>query len=117
MKRLMAIGLLWAGTATAQDVSDDLTGKSLQDLQSRVIESYCRDGDGVRQELGAVVCITASCDTWMAKCEKFENVTIWRRIQDGCPGADGSILNRLRVLSPPVSSPGQSLPQPARRTG
>lgn len=114
---MMVIGALWAGTATAQDVSADLTEKSLQDLQARVIESYCRDGDGVRQELGTVVCITASCNTWMAKCEKFENVTIWRRIQDGCPGVDGSILNRLRALSPPSAPSEKTSTSPALQIG
>lgn len=67
----------------------------------RVIEPYCRDSNGNRQELGTVICVTASCMTWMARCDKSLNVTTWRKIQDGCPAA--SVLDRLMALSPRMS--------------
>jgi len=48
---------------------------------------YCRDGEGNRRELGEVICVTASCQTWMARCEQSLNNTIWRKVSEGCPAA------------------------------
>ena len=48
---------------------------------------YCRDGEGNRRELGEVICVTASCTTWMARCEQVLNNSTWRKLGDGCPAA------------------------------
>ncbi|MGJ8583217.1 MAG: hypothetical protein ACSHXD_03915 [Marinosulfonomonas sp.] len=69
----------------------------------RVIEYYCRDSNGNRQELGTVICVTASCMTWMARCDKSLNVTTWRKIQDGCPAV--GLMDRLKAVAPLMSVP------------
>lgn len=53
------------------------------------VEYYCRDAAGDRREVGEVMCITASCQIWTARCEMGanNNLTMWRKLQDGCPGA------------------------------
>ena len=55
-------------------------------------------------ELGEVLCITAGCQTWMARCDMSVNSPTWRKIQDGCPGASSgvSVYDRLQQAQPPV---------------
>ena len=72
----------------------------------RVIEYYCRDSHGNRQELGTVICVTASCTTWMARCDMSLNVTTWRKIQDGCPAV--GLMDRFKAVSPLMSVPEQT---------
>ena len=67
------------------------------------IELYCTDATGARRELGEVICITASCQTWMAKCDMSLNNVMWRKVQDGCPTAD--LRERIRSLTPPSQRP------------
>ncbi|MBV0912987.1 hypothetical protein [Anianabacter salinae] len=65
------------------------------------IEYYCRDRDGGRREIGEVMCITASCQTWTARCEMGanNNLAMWRKLQDGCPGASALPLeDRIEAL-------------------
>ncbi|MBV1868166.1 MAG: hypothetical protein KUG69_09710 [Marinosulfonomonas sp.] len=62
------------------------------------IEYYCTDATGARRELGEVICINASCLTWMAKCGMSLNNAVWRKLQDGCPTAD--LRTRIRALMP-----------------
>lgn len=66
------------------------------------IEVYCTDANGDRRELGDVICINASCLTWMAKCDMSLNNPMWRKIQDGCPAVllDPTLLDRIRKLGP-----------------
>ncbi len=68
------------------------------------IELYCTDSRGERRELGEVICITASCQTWTAKCDMSLNNVMWRKLQDGCPAVSltpaPSPLNRLHRLQP-----------------
>lgn len=95
MRSLVAL-LVLAMSASAQeggrDTAPDVPPKP------KPIEVYCTDGQGDRHELGDVICITASCATWMARCEMSLNNVIWRKTQDGCPGV--SLDERLRRLSP-----------------
>ena len=58
------------------------------------VDNYCTDADGRRIEIGQVICITASCNTWMAKCDMSLNNPMWRKIQDGCPAV--SLMDRLQ---------------------
>ena len=64
-------------------------------------------GRGERRELGEVICITASCQTWTAKCDMSLNNVMWRKLQDGCPAAsvDPSPSERLQRLFP-SANPG-----------
>lgn len=66
------------------------------------VEYYCTDSVGDRVEVGQVICITASCQTWMARCEMTASnrMAIWRKLQDGCPGV--SVQGRLQRLKPAV---------------
>ena len=48
-----------------------------------------------------MICITASCLTWMAKCELALNNAIWRKTQEGCPAA--GLYDRLLDLKPEMS--------------
>ena len=68
------------------------------------VDYYCSDQDGARVEIGQVMCFTASCQTWMARCEmsRNNNVTMWRKLQDGCPGV--SLPERIERLKPGVDA-------------
>lgn len=66
-----------------------------------VIENYCRDANGQRREMGEIICINASCQTWLAKCDMSLNNAVWRKIQEGCPTA--GLLERMNKLKPKIS--------------
>lgn len=70
-----------------------------------VIEYYCTDSVGARREMGEVICITASCQTWLAKCDMSLNNPMWRKIQDGCPTAtaEPTLIERIKRLTPKQS--------------
>ncbi|WP_379561112.1 hypothetical protein [Psychromarinibacter halotolerans] len=93
MYRALALLLLAPGLATAQDAF-----RGYEPLPG--VEYYCTDDHGARKELGDVICITAGCDTWMARCDMSLNNPTWRRIQDGCPGV--SLYDRIKTMQPPV---------------
>ena len=84
------------------------TPKSFAELYPPLpgVEYFCTDAEGQRIDVGGVICITASCQTWMARCEMTSSnrMAIWRKTQDGCPGAslDAGLLNRLEALQPAV---------------
>ena len=59
------------------------------------VEYFCTGANGERYELGEVICITASCQSWMARCDMSLNNPMWRKVSEGCPGA--SILDRLKA--------------------
>ena len=88
----VAPSLLWAGedSAKAPGAFVPMPG----------VEYYCTDATGARVELGQVICITAGCQTWMARCDMSVNVPTWRKTQDGCLGA--SVRQRLELLKPAV---------------
>ena len=62
------------------------------------VEYYCTDSNGDRAELGTVICVTASCQTWMARCEMTatNRMTKWSKVQDGCPAV--SLIDRVKTL-------------------
>lgn len=64
------------------------------------VEYYCTDSFGARVELGHVICVTASCQTWMARCEMAvsNGTAMWRKLQDGCPTASLGVRDRLEAL-------------------
>ncbi len=99
MKRILAALLLLPGAALAQAVPDP-AGRPGDFAPMDGVEYFCTDADGARHELGEVICITAGCDTWLARCDMSLNNPTWRRVQDGCPGV--SLYRRLQLLQPPV---------------
>lgn len=74
--------------------------KSFEELYPPLpgVEYYCTDSDGARAEIGQVICVTASCQTWMARCELAAStrMAMWRKVQDGCPAVELSPAERLR---------------------
>jgi len=103
----MTILLLVPGFAFAQETAprkpDEAVGLYPKSLG---VEYFCTDSEGARVELGQVVCITASCLTWTARCEMAgnNNLAMWRKVQDGCPGvaAEPSLIERIKRAQPPV---------------
>lgn len=89
-------------TAAAQDAPVPAQEPLYKPLPG--VEYYCSDQDGARVEIGQVMCFTASCQTWMARCEmsRNNNVTMWRKLQDGCPGV--SLPERIERLKPGVDA-------------
>lgn len=63
------------------------------------VEYYCTDSYGDRVELGSVICVTASCQTYMVRCEMVAqgNMAMWRQVQHGCPTV---FYDRLKALQP-----------------
>ncbi|MCV3737919.1 hypothetical protein OCK02_17080 [Rhizobium sp. TRM96647] len=47
----------------------------------------CRNRDGSKHALGAVVCLSVDGRKYLARCEMVLNVTSWQKVQDGCPVA------------------------------
>jgi len=86
------------GLASAQGFQHREKAKDAPPLP--VIELYCTDSNGERRELGEVICITASCQTWTAKCDMSLNNVMWRKVQDGCPAVslEPDVLQRLHNL-------------------
>lgn len=62
------------------------------------VEYYCTGSGGERYELGAIICITASCQTWTARCDMSLNIPMWRKTQDGCPAVSLPVTERLARL-------------------
>ncbi len=94
MVRVVLLLSLLAGPAFA-----DGTGKkSFSELYPALpgVEYFCLDARGLRYELGQSICVTASCQTWMATCSMSLNNTTWRKISDGCPTA--SLVDRIKAL-------------------
>lgn len=89
MRRLLPASLLALALATVAAAENDGPGIQRLDL-------FCSGPKGERHEIGTVICITASCQTWMARCELSQNNVTWRRIQEGCPGV--SLADRLQAL-------------------
>jgi hypothetical protein len=94
MLRILAIILLLPALAHAEGMKHSVKSKDAPPL--RKIELYCTDSNGQRRELGAVICITASCLTWTAKCDMSLNNVMWRKLQDGCPAV--SVIDQLKLL-------------------
>ena len=89
---LIAPTLAWAGDEVAKAPGEFVPMDG--------VEYYCTDASGRRVELGQIICITAGCQTWMAKCDMSVNVTTWRKTQDGCLAA--SLMDRLKAFKPSV---------------
>ncbi len=107
MKRYLILALCLPVWAFAQE-ADQPQRKTMAELYPPLpgVEYYCTDSVGARVEVGEVICITASCQTWMARCEMTSSnrMAIWRKTQDGCPGASVApgLLDRLEALQPTI---------------
>jgi hypothetical protein len=99
MWRLLAILLLLPFSAFAGETEKTVPAEN--PTKYFTAGAHCRDADGQRHEIGEVICITASCLTWMAKCELALNNAIWRKTQEGCPAA--GLYDRLLDLKPKMS--------------
>lgn len=64
------------------------------------VEYFCTDSGGDRIEIGAIMCFSASCQTWMARCERSHSngTAMWRKVSEGCPAA--SLTDRIKAAKP-----------------
>ena len=94
MFRVIILLALAAGPAFA----DETGTKSFSELYPALpgVDHFCLDPNGIRYEIGQTICVTASCQTWTAKCDLSLNNTTWRKMFDGCPTA--SLIDRLKAL-------------------
>lgn len=51
----------------------------------RYPDCFCTDSTGSRVDVGRTACLTIGSRSFMAKCSKSLNNTIWRQVSDGCP--------------------------------
>lgn len=93
MKQVLAIALILPTLSFAEGTVPDYS--QLYPPMPGV-DNYCTDAEGQRVELGQVICITASCTTWTAKCDMSLNNPTWRKIQDGCPAV--SVIDRFKKV-------------------
>jgi hypothetical protein len=98
--------LLYAALNAAPALADNPASPiPLADLYPPLpgVEYYCTDSAGERVEIGGVICVVASCQTWMARYEMTASnrLAMWRKIQDGCPGA--TVLQLGAPLSPAMA--------------
>lgn len=98
MIRRMLIVALFPVAGVAQEAPVEKRESPYRPMENW--DYYCTDGTGNRVEIGEVICITASCLSWTARCEMAanNNLAMWRKLQDGCPGA--SLLYRIERLQP-----------------
>lgn len=83
MIRLATLAILLATPAVA-----DVTSPS-----GKTVDCYCTDTQGLRVELGEVICLVVDGRAFMAQCDMSLNVPIWRDTGDGC-------MSSSRVPSP-----------------
>ena len=88
MLRVLAVLLLIASPVSAEGFKKRAKAENMPPLP--IIEFYCTGSSGERYELGDVICIAASCQTWMARCDMSQNNVMWRKMQDGCPTASAA---------------------------
>ena len=81
------------------------------------VEYFCTDTVGKRHEIGEVMCLNAtSCQQFLAKCDMSLNNPMWRQVQEGCPTAGGSFLDRLQLFSPVPDATLVSVPVISAKT-
>ncbi len=105
LTRTLILALLLPAGAAAQDAdtgAEQETAGAYPGLPG--VEYFCTDSRGGRMELGETLCITAGCNTWMARCEMAvnNNLAMWRKLQDGCPGASLPGQRLVQLAQPPV---------------
>jgi hypothetical protein len=94
----MRIGVITLLMLTSPAFAEGTGQKSFAELYPPLpgVEYFCTDADGVRYELGQITCVSASCQTWTARCDMSQNNTTWRKISEGCPSV--SLLTRLKSM-------------------
>ena len=63
MWRLLVILLLLPASAIAGETKNTVTAQN--QTKYFTADAHCRDSNGQRREIGEVICITASCLTWI----------------------------------------------------
>ena len=87
----LILALLILGAAPARADTDGVRPFSELYPPMPGVEYFCEDANGQRYEMGALLCIRASCQTWMARCDMSLNNPTWRKVQDGCPAVGLSV--------------------------
>lgn len=48
---------------------------------------FCTDKQGLKRQLGDIICLTIGSRSFRAKCVMSQNVPFWRDQEEGCPAA------------------------------
>ena len=80
MRRFAILACLIASPALAE-----VTGPN-----GKTIDCYCTDTQGLRVELGEIICLRVDGRAFMAQCDMSLNVPIWRDVPSlAASGLDG----------------------------
>lgn len=75
----------------------------------KTVDCYCTDTQGLRVELGEVICLVVDGRAFMAQCDMSLNVPIWRDIGEACVSSSLSEpefnFSKPAVQSFPVHTP------------
>nr|WP_226803919.1 hypothetical protein [Amylibacter sp. SFDW26] len=58
-------------------------------------DCYCTDKDGLRVELGTMVCMNVGGRDFIARCEMSQNVPMWREMNKGCLTSSGQSADTI----------------------
>ena len=88
MRRFAILACLIASPALA-----DVTGPN-----GKTIDCYCTDTQGLRVELGEIICLRVDGRAFMAQCDMSLNVPIWRDTGRGCLSSQRELLPSERMF-------------------
>ena len=96
--RNIALILLLAAMPAQADVSGP---------GGQVIDCYCTDTGGARQELGQEICLFVDGRAFMARCEMSLNVPMWRETGAACVTSqleprDGKPVQNTPLIYPEI---------------
>ena len=89
---------------TASIFAITFAGAVLAGTLPSVADCMCA-AHGTRYEHGAVVCLTVSGRSWLARCGKVLNNSSWEKIGDGCPQSRANIPLTPKAQEP-AARPG-----------
>ncbi len=69
----------------------------------RVLDCYCTDTSGARQEMGQEICLFVDGRAFMARCEMSLNVPMWRETGSAC--LSSSLGSQTRDGQPMQNTP------------
>lgn len=103
--------LLAAATAAAEEPARMSWPSASADAPTVEATSSCSCRyPGGSAELGETICMGASGDRYLARCEMVLNNTAWKRVREGCGTEDAvsslGLAERLAKLLEPAVDPG-----------
>ncbi len=61
---------------------------------------FCTDKQGLKRQLGDIICLTIGSRSFQAKCVMSQNVPFWRDQEEGCPAATLPNMFRFAAMTP-----------------